>query len=124
MTLGKVDEFRTVKTLSLRQSQYIIELGNESLDGRNELNDTLRDDYCSKIVAILSTLCHSRSNVFHNIVERHVLLLYFLRDKADIWLSLKCALKSDVRSRTTHHLDEMPVLTSRVAVTLDIADKL
>ena len=101
----------TIQVLSLWHSQYVVELSDELLDGWDELDYTLRDDNGTEVVAIGSTLTNSVSNVCNDIVEAHTLLLDLLRYEADVRLSLQSALQSDMRSRTTHHLDEMPVLT-------------
>ena len=62
--------------------------------------------------------------MLHDVVQSEVFCLDFLRDKADVGLCLKSALKGDVRCRTAHELDEMPVFACRVAVALDVADNL
>ena len=111
MALGEVNLLVAAYFLSLRQCQYVVELGNELLDGRDELNDTFGDDNRTKVVTVGSTYAYSISNVVNDIVKAHILSLNLLRNEADIGLCLQGTLQGDVRSRAAHHLDEMPVLT-------------
>ena len=105
-------------------SQQVIKLLDEAADSRDELDEALRDKHHTEVVAILCTLSHCCSNLLNDLVQRHILLLDLLRDEADVRLCLECALQSDMRSGTTHELDEVPVFTGRVSITLDVTDKL
>ena len=111
MTLGEVHLLVAADLLSLRHSKHIVQLSDELLDGGDELDDTLGDDHGTEIVTIGSTYTHSLGDIVYDIVEALTLGLYLLRDETDIRLSLQGALKGDVRSRTAHHLDEVPVFT-------------
>ena len=86
-----------IEVLCLRQSQNVIQLSDQLLDSRNELDNTLWDDNSTEVVTISSTLTNSVSDVCNDIVEAHTLLLDLLRYEADVWLSLQSALQSDVR---------------------------
>ena len=59
-----------------------------------------------------------------DLVERHVLCLYLLGYEADVGLALQGAFQGDVAGRTSHELDEVPILACRVAVALNVADEL
>ena len=98
VSLNKVDRLVTIQVLCLRQSQNVVQLSNQLLDSRNELDNTLWDDNGTEVVTISSTLANSVSDVSYDIVEAHTLLLDLLRNQADVWLSLQSALQSDVRS--------------------------
>ena len=124
VTLGKVNLLVATNLLSLRHSKHIVQLGNKLLDGWDELNDTLRNDYSTEVVTICSTYTNGISNVVNDIVETHGLGLNLLRNEADVGLCLQGALQSNVRSRTTHHLDEVPVFTCRITVALDVTNQL
>ena len=124
VTLGEVNLLVAADLLCLRQSQHVVELGNQLLDSGDELDDTLRDDDSTEVVTVGSADSNSVGDVRHDVVEAHSLLLDLLGNEADVRLSLECALKGDVRSRATHHLDEVPVLAGRVTVALDVTDQL
>ena len=62
-------------------------------------------------------------NVIDNIGKRKVFLLHLFRYDADIGLCLQGAFQRDVRSRTSHHFDKVPVFARRVAVALNISDE-
>ena len=119
-----VGTLELARLASCRICQHLIELCNELLDGRDELNQAFGNDNSTEVVAVGSTVGNSLSDVSNNIVERHLLSLYLLADEADIGLALQSALQSDVRSRTTHHLDEVPVLAGRVTVALNVTNQL
>ena len=114
----------TVEVLCLRHCQYVVQLGNQLLDGRNELDHTLRNDHSTEVVTVGSTSNYSVSDVVNDIVEAHTLLFDLLRDQTDIRLCLQSALQSDMRSRATHHLNKVPVLTGRVTVALNVTNQL
>ena len=54
---------------SLWRCEYIVELSDELLDSRDELDDTLWDEDCTEVVAFFRTLCHSLGDVSDYIVE-------------------------------------------------------
>ena len=110
MTLSEVYLLVTADLLSLRQSKHVVQLSDKFLDSRDELNDTLRNDDGTEVVTISSTSGNSIGDVGNNVVEALCLSLYLLRNEADVGLRLQGALQGDMRSRATHHLDEVPVL--------------
>ena len=124
MTLGKVDNLATTQVLDLGLSQHVVQLGDEFLDSGNELNQTLGNDDSTEVVAISSTLAHHVCNIGHDVVQALLLGFYLLRDETDVRLSLQGTLQCNVRSRAAHHLDEVPVLTGRIAVTLNVTNQL
>ena len=71
-----------------RICQYLVQLGNQFLDCGNEFNQTLRDKNSTEVVTISSTVSNNLSQICYYIIQRHLLLLYFLRNKTCIWLSL------------------------------------
>ena len=110
MTLGEVHLLVAADLLSLRHSEHVVELGDELLDGGDELDDTLRNDDGSEVIAVGSTHGHSLGDVVDDVAEAHTLLLDLLADEADVGLGLQGALECDVAGRAAHHLDEVPVL--------------
>ena len=110
MALHKVYLLVAADLLGLRHSEHIVKLSDKFLDSRDKLNHALGDNDRTEVIAIGSTGDNGFSDVVHNIVETHAFGLNLLRDKADIRLCLKCTLKSDMRSRAPHHLNEVPIL--------------
>ncbi len=104
--------------------EQVVELVDEATDCRYKLDKALRNEHHTEVVAILSTLSNSRGDLLNNLIERHVLGLNLLRDDADVRLGLESALKGDVRSRTAHELNEVPILAGRVGVALDVTNEL
>ena len=107
-----------------RISQHFVELLDELLDGRDELDKTLWDEHCTEVVAVFCTAGDDVGDVVHDVVETHLLLLHLLADETDVGLCLQCALQCDVACAAAHKLDEVPVLACTVAVTLYVADEL
>ncbi len=105
-------------------SKQVIELADEIPHRGDKLDQSLRDQGYSKVVALSSTLSHYRGNILYDLTQGLLLLLNLLRDEADIGLRLESALESNVRGRASHHLDEVPILARRVAVALDVSDDL
>ena len=103
-------------------SKEVVQLSDQAFHSRNEFDQTFGNQHRTEVVAFGSTFCYNSGDVSHDIVQRHVLFLNFFGDDTNIRLSLQSAFQSDVRSRTSHQLDEVPVLLCRVAVTLDITD--
>ena len=107
LALSLLVEVLIVGTVS---GEKIVELLDKATDGGDELDESLGNDYCTEVVAVLSTLCDNLAKVVNNLVEGHVLLLNLLANETYVGLTLECALKGDVACRTAHHLDEVPVL--------------
>ena len=122
--LHEVDLFAASEVLCLRSSKDVVELCDELLDSRDELDDTLWDEDCTEVVTVSSTVGNCLSDVSNDVVETHFLCLYFLTYKTDVRLTLESTLKGDVTCTTSHEFDEVPVFTSRVTVALDVTDKL
>ena len=73
-------------------------------------------------MSLCSTIGNGLSDISHYIIQRHILCFNFLRNNTDIRLYLQSTFQSNMRSRTAHQFDEVPVLTCRVTVTLDVTD--
>ena len=78
----------TIQVLSLGHSQHVVQLSDELLNGGDELNDTLRDDNRTEVVAIGCTGAYGVGDVVDDIVEAHTLGLNLLRNEADVRLCL------------------------------------
>ena len=113
-----------VQIISTMSCEQIIQLLNQTTDSRNKLDKTFWNQNNTEVVTLLRTISNNTCDILNDIIQSLVLRFNFLRYQADVWLSLQSTLKSDVRCRTTHQLDEVPVLTSRVTVTLNVTDKL
>ena len=110
--------------LSVMLSQEVVQLSDQTLHCRNELDQALRDQHRTEVVTLSGTLSHDVGDISHDLIQRHVLCLNLLRDDADVRLCLQGALQSDVRSGTTHQLDEVPVFLCGVTIALDVTDHL
>ena len=73
-------------------------------------------------MSLCSTFCHHFSDVCYHIIQRHILSFNFFWNDTYVRLYLQSAFQCNVRSRTTHQFDEVPVFTCRVTVTLDVTD--
>lgn len=89
--------------------ENIVEFGDKSLDGGNELDETFGNEHAAEVVAVGCAFCHYIGDVVHNLLKSHVLGLDLFGDYADIGLALECALEGDVRCRAAHEFDEVPV---------------
>ena len=103
--------------------EKVIELCYQLLDRGDKLDEALWNQHDTKVVAVLGAVGYGLSNIVDDILQGLTLLLYFLRDDANIGLGLECALQSDMACRTAHEFDEVPVLLGAVGVTLDVADQ-
>ena len=115
------------KSIELRcvfACEQLVDLSDQSRELRNELYDTFRNNCYTEVLAIVTTLFNCICDVVCDLGKRHLLSGNFLTDEADVRLCLKCALESNVRSGTSHYLDEVPVLLSGVSITLDVTDEL
>ena len=124
MVFHEVNLCTTSQVLCLRSCQDIVQLSYQLLDSRDELDETFRNEHRTEVVSFSSTVGNSLSDISHNIVETHILLLNLFADETDVWLTLQGTLECDVRSRTPHQLDEVPVLASGVTVALDVTNQL
>ena len=115
---------KSIELLCLLASEELVDLSDESGELRYELYDTLRDDGNTEVVAVSCSLLNRVSDLVCDVSERHLLSCNFLTDEADVRLCLKCALKSNVGSGTSHNLDEVPILLCGVSISLDVADEL
>ena len=102
----------------------VVELGDEGLHLRDELDESLRDEDDAEILAGGGALRDDRAQVVRDLAEGHLLRLDFLGDEADVRLGLEGALEGDVARGTSHELDEVPVFLGAVRVALDVADEL
>ena len=110
------------KFLVLRQ--HVVQLLYQHTHSGDELNKSLGDEHGTEVQSGVRTVNNHLHYLLHNIVQRHILCLYLLRNQADIRLALQCALKGDMRSRATHQADEVPVFLCRVSVALDVTNQL
>ena len=78
VTLGEVHLLVAADLLGLGQCQHIVQLGDELLDGRNELDDTFRNDNGAEVIAVGSTGGNGIGDVVDDVVETHGLLLNLL----------------------------------------------
>ena len=104
--------------------QQIIEFANQSTNRGDKLYQSFGNQNHAEVHSPTCSVGHGRSNLLNDLVECHIFLLHFLRDNADIRLALQRTLQSDVRCRSSHQLDEMPILTSRITVAFDITGQL
>ena len=100
----------------------VVELGDEALDGGDELDEAFGNEHCAEVVAIVGAGGHYVGDGVDNVVEGHVLCLNFFRNDADVGLGLEGTFEGDVAGRAAHEFDEVPVFLGRVAVALDVAD--
>ena len=103
-------------------SQIVVELSDERLEGRDEFDQTFGDEHRTEVLTLSRTSRDDLSDVGDYVIEGLVLSLYFFADNRDIRLYLQGAFEGDVRSRATHQLNEVPVLTSRITVALDVTN--
>ena len=115
---------KSIELCCLASCEKLIDLSDQDREFRNEFDNTLRDDDNAEVHAFFCSLCNRISDLIRDLGQRHLLLCNFLRDQADIRLSLKRALQCNVGSAAAHDLDEVPVLLGGVAVSLDISDQL
>lgn len=59
-------------------SEQVVELVDETADRGDELDEALGDEDNTEVVASSSTVGYRLGDAFYNLVEGHVLLLYFL----------------------------------------------
>ena len=109
---------------TFRSCQQVVQFGNQSLHSRDELNQAFRNQYRTKIVSIGRTVGYNLSNISNDIIQSLVFGFHLFRYDTNVGLALQSAFQSDVRSRTSHQFDEMPIFTGRVCIALDIADNL
>ena len=76
----------------------------------NEFNNTFGDNSYTEVLAVIASLLYCVCNIVGDGGKRHLLGSHFFTYKANVGLSLKCALKGYVRSAAAHNLDEVPVL--------------
>ena len=103
-------------------SQEVIQFSNQTFHGRNELYQSFRNQNCTEVVSLCCTVCYHFSDRCYYIVQRHIFCFHFFWNDTYVRLYLQSTFQCDVRSRTTHQLDEVPVFTCRVTVTLDVTD--
>ena len=90
----------TVEVLCLRHSQYIVQLSNQLLDSRNELDHTFRDDNSTKVIAICCTDSYCVSNICYDIIETEKLLSTMVAQKLE---KMKKEGKYTGKFGTQHH---------------------
>ena len=109
---------------TFRSCQQVVQFGNQSLHSWDELNQTFRNQYRTKIVSIGRTVGYNLSNISNDIIQSLIFGFHLFRYDTNVGLALQSAFQSDVRSRTSHQFDEMPIFTGRVCIALDITDNL
>ena len=115
---------KRVERVCLAACQKLVDLADQDGELRNELNHALRNDNDAKVLSLCGSLLHRVRDVIRDLGQGLLLLLYFLRNQADVRLALQSALQSHMGSGTAHNLDEVPVFLRRVAVSLNISNHL
>ena len=87
----------------------IIKFCYKFLHSRNELDKPLRNEDHTIVEPLLGTSHNSISDIIDNLLKSHILGFYLLGDYTYVRLALQCTLKSDMRGRASHELDEVPV---------------
>ncbi len=116
--------FVQVFIVSTMSSEQVVQFLNESADGWNKFDKAFGDNDRTEVVACSSTGCDDLAKLFYHLVQREVFLLDFLRNQTDVGLRLKGTFQCDMGSRTSHHLNEMPVFACRITVALNVSNQL
>ena len=103
-------------------SQEVVQFSDQSLHCGDEFDQTFRYQHCTEVIALCGTVSHHLSNVSNHIIQWHVLLFHFFWNDTYVRLNLQSTFQSDMRSRTSHQLDKVPVFAGRVTVTLNVTD--
>jgi len=104
--------------------EHIVELSDESLDGWDELDESLRNEDNAIVHTEVSTVGNDFSDIGYDVVKGLVLSFNLLAEQGNIGVSLESTLEGNVAGATTHELHEVPVLLGRVAVAHNVADHL
>lgn len=99
-----------------------LRLGDELLHCGDKLNKTFGDQYRTEVITGSGALSNYACDIGNDIVERLVLGFYFFANDTYVRLTLEGAFERDMAGGTSHKLDEVPILTGGVSVTLDITD--
>ena len=75
--------------LSTVGGKQVVEFINKTADGRNKLDEALRDEHHTKVLALLCTISYGRSHLLDDLVEGHILCLHLLGDDANVGLALE-----------------------------------
>ena len=102
--------------------QEVIQLSDQTFHSRDKLNQTFRNQHSTEVVALSSTIGNDLSNVSYYIVQWHIFRFHFFRDDTYVRLNLQSTFQCNVRSRTAHQFNEVPVFTCRVTVALDVTN--
>ena len=105
-------------------SQEVVEFLNEPANGGHKFDEALGNEHHAEVLSLFCTMGYGRCDVFDDVVEGLIFSLNFFRDDADIGLCLQSAFQSDVRGRTPHEFNEVPVFAGRITVAFDVADEL
>ena len=121
------DVITLMRLLDLRElfcicSQEVVQLSDQTLHSRNKFHQSFRNQYCTEVISLCSTVSYHFSDRCYYIIQRHIFFFHFFRNDTYVRLYLQSTFQCDVRSRTTHQFDEVPVFTCRVTVTLDVTD--
>ena len=116
--------FVQVFIVGTMSGEQVVQFLNQSADGWNKLDKAFGDNDRTEVVACSSTGCDDLAKLLYHLVQREVFLLDFLRDQTDVGLRLKGTFQCDMGSRTSHHLNEMPVFACRITVALNVSNQL
>ena len=114
--------FLNLSKLFCVSSQEVVQFSNQTFHSRDEFDQSFRNQYCTEIMSLCSTICYHFSDISHYIIQRHIFCFYFFRNDTYVRLYLQSTFQRDVRSRTPHQFDEMPIFAGRVTVTLNVTD--
>ena len=114
--------FLNLRELFCIRSQEVVQLSNQAFHSRNELNKTFGDKNRTEVIALCSTIGNHLCNVGYYIIQRHIFRFYFFRNDTYVRLNLQSTFQCNVRSRTTHQFDKVPVFAGRITVALDVSN--
>ena len=103
--------------------EKLVQLLDQPLHGRQEFDQPLRNQYRPEVHSCLRPTHHGLGDIGHHIVQIVIVGLHLFGYDTDIGVGLEGALQCNMRCRTPHQLDEVPVLPGRIAIALDITDQ-
>ncbi|MPM87115.1 hypothetical protein SDC9_134208 [bioreactor metagenome] len=104
--------------------QEVVDLVDQSLDLRDELNQAFGNKHHTEVVSIQCTIAHRLGDILNDADQTLLVGLDLFTDQTYIRLGLKSALQCDVTCTATHQFNEVPVLLGTVCIALDVADQL
>ncbi len=117
----------TVADISLAHgavAEDVIDLLNQHVKFRNKLNQTLRKDHNTVVLAVSRSIDNDIDNILGDLVQGLRLGLNLLGDQTDIGTSVQGALQSDVGGGAAHQPHKMVVLLTREGILGEVSDEL